>query len=43
MLKPTTGTIQPEGVPSYFRSIVNVGGYPDGGTRLRVTVKPLKQ
>jgi len=42
MLKPTTGTIQPESFPSYFRSIISVGGYPDGGTRLRVTVKPLK-
>jgi len=43
MLKPTTGTNQPESFPSYFRSVINVGGYPDGGTRLRVTVKPLKQ
>lgn len=41
-LKPTTGTIQPEGFSSYVRSTVNVGGYPDGGTRLRVTVKPQK-
>lgn len=39
-LKPTTGTIQPEGFPSYVRSVVSVGGYPDGGTRLRLTVKP---
>jgi len=41
-LKPTTGTIQPEGFASYVRQAVSVGGYPDGGTRLRVTVKAQK-
>ncbi|MBI2391403.1 MAG: hypothetical protein HYV09_17565 [Deltaproteobacteria bacterium] len=39
-LKPTTGTIQPEGFLSYVRQTVPIGGYPDGSTRLRVTVKP---
>lgn len=39
-LKPTTGTIQPEAFPTYVRQVVSVGGYPDGGTRLRLTVKP---
>jgi hypothetical protein len=39
-LKPTTGTIQPEGFPSYVRQLIPVGGYPDGNTRLRLTVKP---
>ncbi|MGZ6095332.1 MAG: SpoIVB peptidase S55 domain-containing protein [Polyangiales bacterium] len=40
-LKPTTGTIQPEGFPTYIRHAVDVGGYADGITRVRVTVKAL--
>jgi hypothetical protein len=40
-LKPTTGTIQPEGFPTYVRHAVDVGGYADGITRVRVSVKAL--
>jgi hypothetical protein len=43
MLKPTTATIQPEGFPSYIRQTIDVGGYPDGGTRLRLTVRPMQK
>jgi hypothetical protein len=42
-LKPTTSTSQPESIASYVRASVDVGGYPDGTTRLRVTVKPAVQ
>lgn len=39
-LKPTTGTVQPEGVVSYVRSTTDVGGYAEGTSKVRVMVKP---
>ncbi len=42
-LKPTTGTIQPESIPSYVRTAIDVGGYTDGTSRLKLTVKPAVQ
>lgn len=38
-LKPTTGTVQPEGFVSYVRNSVDVEGYAEGTSKVRVLVK----